>query len=642
VAWAAERKDVLSGFFWMLTMAAYVRYAEHRRIGRYLLVFLVFSLGLMAKPMLVTLPFVLLLLDYWPLNRFRRPYQNGTEAMPQSESVDGVYPGSSVWRLIAEKIPLFALAGVSSVVTFIVQNKAKSVWGTEILSLNSRIANALVSYVKYIGKIIFPTRLAVLYPYSGNGFPAWQLIVCVLILAVIFITVIYMARRRRYLIVGWLWFLGTLVPVIGLVQVGAQSMADRYTYLPSIGIFIMVAWSAVELGAKWRYAKIGLVTLAVVSLAALLICTRTQIRYWQSSATLCKHAIEVTKDNFVMHINLGLALYSQGFVDEANSHYRQALQIKPGSPKAHNNLAVLLMEQGALEEAIKHGRQALRFRPDFAEAHSNLGSALAKVGKLDEAIEHFHQALKIKPDHIETHNNLGSALATKGDLDEAVGHYRQALRLNPDSAIVLYNLGKVHRLQAKYDEAITYYKESLRLKPNQPVAHKELAMVLFRQGKLDEATVHYEYSIQFKEDQPFVLNKLGESYFLRGEIKEAFRCWNKVLELEPEWVGAINNLAWIKATHQDPDIHNPDEAVQLALRACKLTKYNRADILDTLAVAYAAAGRFGEAVTTAQKAVELITSGDNQEQIQEIRDRLELYRQGKTYQPTSRDGKSRK
>lgn len=444
-----------------------------------------------------------------------------------------------------------------------------------------------------------------------------------------------MSRRRRYLIVGWLWYLGTLIPVIGLVQVGAQSMADRYTYLPSIGIFIMVAWVAVDAGAKRRYAKIVPATLAGLSLAALLICTRTQVRYWQSSQTLCKHAIEVTKNNFVMHINLGLALYSQGLVDEANSNYRQALQIKPGSPKAHNNLAVLLTEQGEFEEAIKHGRQALRFRPEFAEAHNNLGSALAKVGKLAEAIEHFQKALKIKPDYIETHNNLGSALAQQGKPDEAISHYRQALRLNPGSRIVLYNLGKIHKSQSKYDEAITFYKESLRLEPNQPAAHKELATILFRQGKLDEAIIHYEYSIRLKEEQPFVLNKLGESYFLRGEIKEAFRCWNKVLELEPEWVSAINNLAWIKATHQEPGIRNPDEAVELALRACKLTQYNRPNLLDTLAVAYAAGGRFGEAVTTAQKAVQLIESSKNQEQIEEIRDRLELYRQGKPYEPLS-------
>ncbi len=635
VAWVAERKDVLSGFFWMVTMLAYVRYTERPCFGRYLFVLLSFCLGLMAKPMLVTLPFVLLLLDYWPLNRLQRPRQNEKDALPQAESVANFDFCSSVWRLIAEKIPLFALAVVSSVVTFIVQNKAKSVWGTEILSLSLRIANALVSYIKYIGKMIFPTRLAVLYPYSRHGFPAWQLIVCILILAVVSAFVIYMARRKGYLLVGWLWFIGTLVPVIGLVQVGAQSMADRYTYLPSIGIFIMVAWGAVELGAKWRYGKIGLATLAGVSLAVLLICTRTQVRHWQSSLTLCKHALEVTEDNFVMHINLGLALYSQGFVDEANSHYRQALQIKPGSPKAHNNLAVLLIEQGAMEEATKHCRQALRFRPDFADAHSNLGSALAKAGKLDEAIEHFHQALKIEPDHIGTHNNLGSALAIKGKLDEAVGYYRRALRLNPNNELTLTNLGKALRLQNKLDEAITCYKESLRLKPDQPGAHRNLAMILFRQGKLDEAIIHYEYSIQFKEDQPFVLNKLGENYFLRGEIKEAFRCWNKVLELEPEWVGAINNLAWIKATHPDTDIRNPDEAVQLALRACKLTEHNRPDILDTLAVAYAAAGRYGEAIETAQKALGLAEATNQQQLADEIQRHLELFRCSQPYREIS-------
>ncbi|HIJ69765.1 MAG TPA: tetratricopeptide repeat protein [Planctomycetes bacterium] len=642
VAWVAERKDVLSGLFWMLTILAYIRYTKCPGIGRYLLIVLFFSLGLMAKPMLVTLPFVLILLDYWPLNRFQGADQNGTETAGQSESVSGVYSGSSVRCLFTEKIPLFALAAVSSAITFIVQKKAGSVWGTEILPLYLRIANALVSYIKYIGKMIFPTRLAVLYPYSRNGFTAWQLIICILILAVVSAFVIYMARKKRYLIVGWLWYLGTLVPVIGLIQVGAQSMADRYTYLPSIGIFTMVVWGAAELSAKGRYGQIVSATLAGLSLAALLLCTRAQVQYWQNSQTLCQHAIEVTEDNFVMHINLGLALYSQGLVSEAESHYLQALQIKPGAPKAHNNLAVLLIGQGALQEAIRHCRQALMSRPDFAEAHNNLGNALAKNNNLDEAIRHFQQALKITPDHIGAHNNLGSALATKGDHDEAVERYRTVLRLDPDSPIALYNLGRVLVLQGKRADAIDCYQESLRLKSDQHESHRDLGMILFGLGKLDQAIFHFECSIKIKEDQPFVLNKLGESYFLYGEIKKALRCWNKVLELEPELISAINNLAWVKATQKATDIGDPNEAVQLALRACELTKYNRADVLDTLAVAYAAAGRFDEAVATAQKAVEIITSGGNQEQIQEIRDRLELYRKGKPYQQHSDDRNSSK
>ncbi len=575
VAWVAERKDVLSGFFWMLTMVAYARYTERPRIGRYLLVPLTFGLGLMAKPMLVTLPFVLLLLDYWPLSRFKKSRQNETGASPKAESVANVDFGSSVWRLIAEKIPLFALAGVSSIVTFIAQKGAGSVWKTEILPLNSRIVNAMVSYVKYIGNTIFPARLAVFYPYPHYGFPAWQSMLCFFILAVVSITVIYMAYRGYYFfMVGWLWYLGTLVPVIGLVQVGAQSMADRYTYLPSIGILIMVVWGTAELCAKRRYARIALATLGALSLAALLICTRTQVRYWRNSQTLCEHAIEVTKDNFAMHVNLGLAFYSQGLVNEANSHYRQALQIKPGHPKANNNLAVLLKKQGALDEAIKHYRQAIRAKPDFAEAHNNLGGALIEKGELDEAIKHFRLAVKINPDLLEVHNNLGRALAQK--------------------------------------------------------------------GKLDEAIVHYEYSIQSQEDQYLVLDKLGECYYLQGEIKKAFRCWNKVLELEPGWTAAMNNLAWVKATHKDPDIRNPHEAVQLAVRVCELTENNRPHLLDTLAVAYAASDKFGQAIETAKKAASLAEAQNEQQLANEIRRHLELFERGLPYYeiPSNQDSNS--
>jgi tetratricopeptide (TPR) repeat protein len=639
VAWVAERKDVLSGFFFMLTILAYNRYTERPCFGRYLFVLLSFCLGLMAKPMLVTLPFVLLLLDYWPLSRFPRPRQNKDDTLLQAESVTDYNRGSSVWRLIAEKIPLFALAVASSVVTFIVQNKAKSVWGTEILSLNSRIGNALVSYIKYIGKMIFPTRLSVLYPYSKNGFAAWQLIVCILILAVVSAFVIYIARRKDYLLVGWLWFIGTLVPVIGLVQVGAQSMADRYTYLPSIGIFIMVVWGAVELGTKWRYGRFGLATLAAVSLAALLICTRTQVRYWQSSLTLCKHALEVTKDNFVMHINLGLALYSQGFVDEANSHYRQALQIKPGSPKAHNNLAVLLIEQGALEEAIKHCRQALRFRPDFAEAHSNLGNALAKDGKLDEAIEHFNQALKIKPDHFEAHNNLGFIMFQEGKFAEAATYYKTALEIGPPIAQIHFVLGKAQAAEGKLTEAIESCTASLNLEPDRPGVHQFTGESFLKLGETEKAVSHYEEAIRLNPKLAVVRNRLGEIYYQQGEFEKALVHWNEALEIKPDWVGVLNNIAWVKAAYEDKKFHDPKAAIRFAQKACELTGYTRPALLHTLSVAYAADGRFDEAIETAEKAMSQAEALNKQQLTNEIQRHLELFRLGQPYYDSAQPGK---
>lgn len=308
VAWVAERKDVLSGFFWMLTIAAYILYARRPSLIRYLLVVLFLCLGLMAKPMVVTLPFVLLLLDYWPLCRFGQPYQNRDEKdLSRSQSGGVYYAKSSFWRLVTEKIPLFALVAASAVITFIVQQGAGAMKPGDRFSLSVRISNALVSYIGYILKIFCPIRLAALYPHPGGNLPVWQPIVSAVLLAGITAIVIYLGRHRRYLPVGWLWYLVTLVPVIGLVQVGSQAMADRYTYLPSIGIFIIVAWGTAEFFSGWRYRKIVFRLTAGVVLAVLLILTRIQVGYWRNNSTLFGHALDVTKDNFIMHNNFGNA-----------------------------------------------------------------------------------------------------------------------------------------------------------------------------------------------------------------------------------------------------------------------------------------------------------------------------------------------
>ena len=334
VAWVAERKDVLSGFFWMLTMAAYLRYAERPGIASYLLVFLSLALGLLAKSMLVTLPFVLLLLDYWPLGRFQWERQSGRKVSPASEPIKVGYQKASASRLIAEKLPLFILVTVASVITFIVQQSAGAMKEAEHFPLHLRISNTLVSYLGYIIKTFYPTRLAVLYPFPLEGLAMWQPIVSFVVLAGITAGVVYAARRQPFLVVGWLWYAGTLVPVIGLVQVGEQSMADRYTYLPSIGIFIMVAWGAAELFARWHYRKITLRVLAGLLLAALVICTRAQVRHWQNDFALFRRAVEVTKNNYIMLNNYGVVLGEMDRHDDALVHFREALRVNPQYTKA--------------------------------------------------------------------------------------------------------------------------------------------------------------------------------------------------------------------------------------------------------------------------------------------------------------------
>ena len=420
VAWVAERKDVLSGFCWMLTMAAYVRYTEQPGIRRYLLVILALCLGLMAKPMIVTLPFVLLLLDYWPLGRFQGGHQS---QRPRPKSAKSSYPKSHTWRLIREKIPLFFIAMVSSIVTYTVQQRWGAMVQVERLPLNLRISNALVSYVGYIAKMVYPSRLAVLYPYPVGGFAAWQMMISFMALVGVSVGLLYTLRRRRYLTVGWLWYLGTLVPVIGLVQVGVQSMADRYTYLPAIGIFIIVAWGAAGLFAKWRHQKIVLRILSGLVLAAMLMGTRVQVRHWKNSLTLYGHALAVTENNYIMQNNYGYAMLKEGRGKEAVIHIREALRIHPDYLQARRQLGYALTLQGKFKEAVREYQKVLHVQPDNPHALNGLGVALLREGKFDEAIACFIEALRIKPDYTEAQKNLRYVLNLRSRLNKEGGSY---------------------------------------------------------------------------------------------------------------------------------------------------------------------------------------------------------------------------
>jgi hypothetical protein len=406
VAWVAQRKDVLSTFFWFATMWAYIRYVECPGLTRYVSVLVLYVLGLMAKPMLVTLPFVLLLMDYWPLGRF----QFGYSRQRPRRSVDVTFYMTSPLRLVGEKAPLFALAAGSCVATFLAQQSGGSVVSLERLPLSIRTANALVSCVSYIGKTIWPSELAVFYPHPGMR-PGWKILACATFLLVISFVLIWVWRKRPYLAVGWLWFLGTLVPVIGLIQVGEQAMADRYTYVPIIGLFIMVAWTVAELAARWRQRVVYLAISAALVLSALMINAWLQVRHWDNPVALFEHAVDVTTDNYIAHFNLGLALAGQRREKEAISHYSEALHLTPAWAAAHHFLGNALARQGNLREAVTHYIEALRLNPAVAEVHNNLGLALQMLGRFEESIPHFREAIRIKPDYQQARQHLEKALA---------------------------------------------------------------------------------------------------------------------------------------------------------------------------------------------------------------------------------------
>ena len=464
VAWVAERKNLLSTFFWMLTMLAYVRYTERPGLYRYLLVFLVFALGLLAKPMLVTLPFVLLLLDYWPLGRLRFG-QSGGEGTP-------------AFRLILEKVPLLALSVVSISLSFLSVHGIGVAVSMESVPMKLRIANALVSYVKYIGHMIWPQNLAVLYPYPGMV-PMWQTIGALLLLICISVLVIRMMRRIPCLVTGWFWYLGTLVPVIGLVQVGLwPAMADRFTYVPLIGLFVMIAWGVPELVGRWRYRDAGLAAIAAVLLSILMVTTWQQVRYWRNDIALFEHALNVTVNNYVAHYNLGTYLAQQGEIAKASEHFFEALRINPLYEEAHNNLGLALTRQGRVEEGILHFREALRIKPVYAKAHYNMGVVLLSRGKIEEAAAHFEEVLRIKPDYVEAHNNLGVVLVRQGRVEEGISHFLEALKIKPDYAEAHNNLGVVLGRQGRVEEAAAHFREALRIKPDYAEAYRNLQIAL--------------------------------------------------------------------------------------------------------------------------------------------------------------------
>jgi len=406
VAWVTERKDVLSTLFWMLTMWAYLRYVERRGIKRYLVIIITYTLGLMAKPMLVTLPFVLLLLDYWPLKRFHQVGRDVGGETPNRPLTNIVKSSPPTISLVLEKIPLIALAVVTSVATFLVQYKGEGLQSVAFLPIKFRIANSLVSYVRYISKMVWPQPLAVFYPHPGSSLPMWQAVGAGLLLVTISVMVLRATRRSPYLLMGWLWYLGTLVPVIGLVQAGPQAMADRFTYVPLIGLFVIMAWGLPDLLAGWRHQRIALSLAASAAISVVMILSWLQVQLWVNALTLSEHTLSVTSNNWLIHNNLGLVLANQGRIEEATNHYCEALQIKPDFAEAHNNLGLILGKQGRLEEAINHFSEALRIKPDYADAHNSLGVALVKQGRLEEAINHFSEALRIKPDYAKAHRNL--------------------------------------------------------------------------------------------------------------------------------------------------------------------------------------------------------------------------------------------
>ena len=510
VAWISERKDVLSTFFGLLMFFAYYRYVKISGFKNYLLVIIFFGLGLMAKPMLVTFPFVLLLLDFWPLQRLQ--FKDNTSPPDEAARFDL----QRFFKLIWEKIPLFVMAAIASVLTFIAQQSEGAVKPLELLPLIARIPNALVSYVTYALKTIWPSNLAVFYPHPGNSLPTWQIAVAILLITVAIFLSMRTLKEYPYIVVGLFWYLVTLIPVIGLVQVGDQAMADRYTYIPLIGLFIIISWGAFDFLKKWHYHMIILILSAISVICVLAVCTFLQLGYWQNGITLFEHAIKVTNKNCVAHNNLGVLLSKEEKFDEAIFHYDEVLKIKPKDSKALYNKGCVLREKGNLDKAAFFFKKSLKIKPDNANAHNELAYILFVQGKLDEAISHYRNALKIKPDFTNACNNLANVLYLQGEIDKAVLLYKKVLRLDPENVDTHYNIGLFYKKQGKLKKAMTHLAKVIKIDPDYAKAYNEIGVILFQQGKCKKAGVFFSKAVQIDPDYTEALKNLK----ILNQIKE--------------------------------------------------------------------------------------------------------------------------
>lgn len=545
VAWVAERKDVLSGTFWFFTLWCYAVYVENRRAGAegneesrraakrsYALALAAFALGLMAKPMLVTLPCVLLLLDVWPLRR-----------VSIESKVSSLVRGAGT--LVVEKLPFFVLALASSYVTYRVQKSGGSV--SAALSLGDRLQNAFVAVARYLEKFFWPGDLAVLYPHPGK-WPGGIVIASVALVLGVTLFAWWQRRKRPWIGVGWLWFVGTLVPVVGIVQVGVQSMADRYTYLPMLGMQIAILWTVREI----NFARGGLSRLGVAAGAMLIGCgvlTWRQTGVWQNSFTLFDHAIAVTKNNYVAHDNRGLFVAKAGQIDEAMADYRRSLAINPIYLNANNNLAYALAQQGRHAEAIPYYRTALKTNGNHVEVRNNLANVLSDLGQLPEAMEHYDFILARDPNHVNALNGSAVALAMQNRLPEAKARLEKSLRLAPDNASAHSNLGNVCSMLGLLDDAIAHYRRTTELNPADPHPHYLVGALLLKQEKFDDAVASLQRAVALRPNQADAHAHLGLAYAKLGRRDQAIRSLTTALQQQPNYPAA---KSWLEAVQAMP------------------------------------------------------------------------------------------
>jgi tetratricopeptide (TPR) repeat protein len=616
VAWISERKDTLSVFLGLLTLMAYVNYVERPDVRRYLLMASLYTLGLMAKPMLVTLPCVLLLLDYWPLNRYGESTPGGDV---ESTATSKRARHQSVHWLVVEKLPLFALAIVGSAVTLVAQQQGEAVNSIERLPMSNRVANALVAYVSYIEKMIWPEHLAAVYPLPDLAAPVWRVSVAALVLACVTTLAILQRRQRPYLLVGWFWYLGTLVPVIGLVQVGQQAMADRYTYFPMVGLLLILVWGLAELFDRLGIGVFVRGALAAGLLATLMAATWSQVAHWHDSVVLWRHAILVTSDNYIAYTNLGMALDQLGQKEEAER--AQDGSRSQGQSARHERLS----------EAIEQYSKALAIKDDLAPAYFNRGVALAQLGRTQEAIHDFSEAIRHGPSLAKAYYNRGLAYKMLDQLDRAVQDFTAALNLQESDRSARTELALTLMHRGEYADAAKEFTVLVETQPNDAAGHSRLGTSLCLLGKHLQAIDSFRQALALEPMNVRHYFDLAHAFEAMGRGDLAGPYYRKGLEIDPHYPFEAARRAWLLATDPTPTRRNGAMAVRLASQACEATGARRAELLDILAAAHAEAGRFEEAVSEGRRAAAIASSAGDTALAERVSSRLKLYERKEPY-----------
>jgi tetratricopeptide (TPR) repeat protein len=537
VAWIAERKNLLSTTFWFFTMLAYIYYARCPSVRRYLLVLAGMTAGLLAKPMLVTLPCVLFLMDFWPLNRTKFSWQRQT--------ADNRCPKASLSQLITEKIPLLILSAISTALSVVSLEYQNQFVTHDTIPMWLRFENAIVSCIQYISKIIWPQNMAIFYPFP-NAIPLWQVLGATFLIIVIFCIVFMIARKAPFLTVGWLWFTGTLVPVIGIIQGGRwPAIADRWTYVPAIGLFIIFSWGGAALFEKISKKPAPKIIFVSLILIFLIMVSSVQIKYWENSITLFSHAIEVTKDNGLAHYNLGEALGEAGGIDQAIPHYYTALKIEPENVFAHVNLANALVQKGKPDEAVNHFNIALKLNPQEDKAYVGLGNVFAGKNNLNKAVEYTLKALEINPKNEVASDNLGKIMLQQGNVADAFLYFKKTLEIEPNNESAKTNLKQLAIIQKRIDDQAAKISETIQSNPNDPLHYIQLGRLYQSTGYYDLAIHQYEKALSIKPDMTPALYALGITFTLKGGYYQAIETFKKIIANEPDNASAYYNIACV-------------------------------------------------------------------------------------------------